>query len=156
MPTIHYQLTHNEAVGTAFRRRMAQRGLWAFEGAMLFVALSLTLMGPPGDGYALIFSAIAIAMPFAIYFALSTAISRARWLMRPTTLEFDEKSLRMSMGDVRQEVGWTVFQRWTRTPEHFFLYPGSGPNALTIPVRAFDAATLEDFTRRLESLGPAR
>lgn len=155
MRTIHYQLTHNEAAGTAFRRRMARPSVWAFMAVLLVIALGLALVGSFAREAAPYFAIVALVYPFALYFGLSSAISRAPWLTAPTTLEFDDQGIRMSMGDVANEMRWRVFTRWTRTQEHFFLYPGSGPNALTIPLRAFDPPTLDDFTRRLERIGRA-
>lgn len=155
MPTIQYQLTHNEVVGTAFRRRMARPSVWVFMGTLAVVALALALMGRPAIDAAPYFLGIAAVFPFAMYFGLSTAISRAPWLTAPTTLEFDDAGVRMKMGDLGQEMPWRIFLRWSRSPEHLFLYPGRGPNALTVPVHAFDGTTLEEFVRYLERMGPA-
>jgi hypothetical protein len=152
LATVRYQLAQAEAVGAAFRRRMARPALWGFEALLVLVALGLALAGPSASAYAIIFLVIAVAQPFLMYAALSAAVGRVPWLTAPTTLEFDDAGIRMSMGDVANEMRWSVFARWTRTREHFFLYPGAGPNAITIPLRAFDDATLADFTRHLERI----
>ena len=149
MTTVHYQLTYNEALGTAFRRRVLRPRFWIIQSVDLVVAVALWLAGPPLSYFAFIFAVLALVFPFLLYIAIANRISSTRWVTAPTTLEFDDETLRLSMGDVRNEIRWRAFQRWERGRDHFFLYPGPGPQALTIPVRAFDPAALEHFTGQL-------
>src|SRR4051795_12527640 len=88
--TIHYQLTYNELLRAAFRRRLRRPVFLAIVGMLLLMALSLALTGPPGSAYALVFLGLALLHPVVLYIALATALARAPWLTAATSLEFDE------------------------------------------------------------------
>jgi hypothetical protein len=102
------------------------------------------------------FIAFVAATPVLFYFAIARVISGAPWLTAPTTLEFDDAGVRIAAGDVRTELPWYAFRAWSRGREHNIQLFGRTGAPLTVPLRAFDAATLADFTRHLERIGTAR
>jgi hypothetical protein len=61
----------------------------------------------------------------------------------------------LEAGDIRNDLKWSAFGRWRRTAEHFLLYLGRTDAALHVPLRAFSAEQLAEFTRYLPRIGPS-
>jgi hypothetical protein len=154
--SVRYQLTSGEAVGTAFRRRMLGAPRLALNAFMLVVGVALVLAVPEGRIVGVALIVFVVATPILFYFAIARVISGTPWLTAPTTLEFDDAGVRLAAGDAHLALPWSAFRAWSRGREHIFLLFGRTGAALTVPLRAFDGATLEEFTRHLERIGTPR
>jgi hypothetical protein len=146
--TVRYQMTLQELVHSAFRRKMLTKRRLALLAALVAVgALLLAFPVTRSAGFVVIL--FALLWPLAFRAAIAKLVRRSGILTAPATLAFGDEGLSMVSGDVRIEYGWRAIGRCVEDTGYFFVYLGRSDTALTIPKRAFGPAEMEEFRRHL-------
>ncbi len=109
MGTVRYQLTRDELLATAVRRKLFKRSTVVLDAILVASGLVLVTLPSPQPAYAPVlgrFVLVLVPLLYALrYLVIRRLVARLTWLTQPTTLEFGPDGLGFAAGDIRSQVG---------------------------------------------------
>jgi hypothetical protein len=151
LPTVKYQLTRDELVSSAFRRKVMRPRFLALLAILLLAGFAMLAMGDVLVYVGAFCIAYAFLAPLQLFLALDRFVKGTAWLTAPTTVDFDETGLTISAPGHRFQLAWPSFHSWWETERHVFVSPDqAGETAITIPKGAFAPRELEALYANLE------